>query len=755
MKTKLNIQFILQYITIFFFMLVLANADLMGCSPFCYAFFYALMFVGFNEKLSAVFCMASVLTLSPTLESVLIAVSVVAVGLIMYYIHRLSKREIHIATLICGYLLSFVTEFYYNHSVKYVLFFSTLAIISLFVFINILQVLSIRKNCFRVTLDESVCFMFAIGLIGMGLATINVCGAELYRLILIVIIVSFSATGNIGLCYAITLSFSFGVSISNISLIPIAEFAILTLASGIFTMPHKIKITICVLLAEILVQYIFIHNNTWIDAVPIALGLIVFILIPNRWVSSLSDLVYVKRSELSTRNIINTTRKNIKKRMQELSNIFLDMKHIHLNMVKKDLTRDELVAMLIREVINTTCKDCIDKNRCNRGLGTDNKSNLETLVDIAVTKGKITLLDLPSNMTARCGKVNFLVSTINRLCDEYKQYRSMLGDVNNVKILLADQMGAVSRLMLDIGDEIDTNVTFDIARENKIINKLLSQNIECREVLLYTEKNQETSAVLVIRGTNEDFPTIEKTLSEQLKYPMHVTAITPVENGAFLSVTLRRKNKYDVIFGLSSCNKSGNDECGDCHSIIRLGDNRFLLALCDGMGNGKSAHRMSAMTLGLIENFYKVGFDNDIILESVNKLLAITNQESYSTLDICLLDLNQQIADFIKVGSPFGIVKRDNNIEIIQGGSLPIGALDSVSPFTQKTTITTKDIVIMATDGIIDAFETEDNMSDFVSHLATNNPQTIAEAILNEALHLNNMNAKDDMTVLVSRIYLK
>jgi stage II sporulation protein E len=93
-----------------------------------------------------------------------------------------------------------------------------------------------------------------------------------------------------------------------------------------------------------------------------------------------------------------------------------------------------------------------------------------------------------------------------------------------------------------------------------------------------------------------------------------------------------------------------------------LGGNKFLLALCDGMGAGESAHKMSAMTLGLIENFYKVGFDNDIILESVNTLLSINNQENYSTLDICLLDLEKEIADFIKVGAPAGFIKHESNI---------------------------------------------------------------------------------------------
>ncbi|MBR4999266.1 MAG: SpoIIE family protein phosphatase, partial [Clostridia bacterium] len=314
---------------------------------------------------------------------------------------------------------------------------------------------------------------------------------------------------------------------------------------------------------------------------------------------------------------------------------------------------------------------------------------------------------------------------------------------------------AVSRLLLDVGEEIDTNVRFDIARENKIISRLLNLNIQCKEVLLYTEKNEDVSAVLVVKSEHSYNPLIEKIVSEALKIPMNITKIMPLDESGFNSVQLRKKNKFDCIFGLASCNKAGNEESGDCHSIIRLGGNKFLLALCDGMGAGKSAHKMSAMTLGLIENFYKVGFDNDVILESVNKLLTINNQENYSTLDVCLIDLEKEILDFIKVGSPFALIRRENLIETVEGGALPIGALESVNPSTFKTTISTKDIIIMATDGVVDVFETSENMIEFISRLATNNPQTIADAILNEALHLSNNSAKDDMTVLVARTYLK
>lgn len=759
MKIKSNSwKFVLKYIVVFFVCLVFAKAEINYISPFLIAFFFAGIYVGFEEKLLSIFVLSSALAVNPTLNSLLINITAVAVGLILFYIYKFSKRPIPLYMIFLGFMLGIVTYIYFNHSdFLHLLYYIALGLICLYIFIIVLHVILLRKNCFKLTLNESICFLFSIAILGMGLAPIYILEFSIYRFVLMSIIFIFVSTGSTPMTFAITLSFSLGVGLGSLDLLPLAEFALLTLLANIFSMPAKFKISFVVIIADIFIQYYFfsVGMDLFYQILPIILAGLLFLCIPNKMLNNFSDFVYVKKSELSSRNLINTTRKNIRKRMSELSNVFLDMKQIHLNMVKKDLTKEELIAMLTREIMNTCCKDCLDKNRCTRALGTDNKSNLELLIEIAITKGKVTLLDIPNSLSNRCGKVNNLISLINSLSSEYKQYKNMLTDVNNVKILLADQMGAVSRLLLDIGDEIDTNVSFDIARENKIISRLLSLNIECKEVLLYTEKNEEISAVLILKGKEIYNPIVEKVMSEVLKMPMEITSILPIEDGDFFSVTLRRKNKYDCVFGLASCNKSGNTESGDCHSIIRLGKDRFLLALCDGMGSGKGAHRMSAMTLGLIENFYKVGFDNDVVLESVNKLLAINNQENYSTLDVCLLDLNNEIADFIKVGSPFGLIKRDGNIEIVEGGALPIGALDNISPATKKTTISTKDLIIMVTDGITDAFVSQENIIEYVSKLASNNPQTLAESILNEALRLNDMTAKDDMTVLVSRMYLK
>lgn len=759
MKIKnINSYLILKYLTLAFVCLILANSKIGDLSPMLFAFYFACIFVGVDEKLISAFVLLSSVCVNFSLETFLVAVTIVAVGLIVFYMHKFLRKKIRFITIFTTFLIGCITYIYYHcANFKHIIFFLLLGLICLFVYIVVLQILFLRKNCFKLTLDESICFMFAITTIGLGLAPVEVLNIYVYRLFAMLIILVCAAIGSSSLTFSLILSFMLGVSLSSMSLVPIAEFAVLALLSGVFNINNRFKIVLVVLLGDVLIQYFFLLKSWQLvySLLPLIVASIIFVLLPYKFLNSLSDMVYIKKSELSSRNLINITRKNIKKRMADLSNIFLEMKQIHMNMVKKELTKEELIEMLMREVMATSCKDCLDKNRCTRSLGIENKSNLQVLIEIAVTKGKVTLLDIPSGLSSRCIKVNQLISLINRLSDEYKQYKNMMADVNNVKFLMAEQMGAVSRLLLDVGDEIDANVRFDIARENKIISRLLSCNIQCREVLLYMEKNTDVSAVLIVKKEHSYHPMIEKVLSETLKTPMQITKVTALEENDYNSIHLKKLSKFDCVFGLASCNKSGNTECGDCHSIIRLGGNKFLLALCDGMGAGKNAHKMSAMTLGLIENFYKVGFDNDVILESVNKLLAINNQENYSTLDVCLIDLEKEIADFIKVGAPFGIIKRENETEIVEGGALPIGALDNIEPATYKTTISTKDMIILATDGITDAFKDVENMIDFINHLATNNPQTIAEAILKEALELNAMSAKDDMTVLVARTYLK
>ena len=177
-----------------------------------------------------------------------------------------------------------------------------------------------------------------------------------------------------------------------------------------------------------------------------------------------------------------------------------------------------------------------------------------------------------------------------------------------------------------------------------------------------------------------------------------------------------------------------------------------MFALCDGMGHGNSANKTSDLSISLIENFYKAGYDNQTILTSVNKLLNLGREDVFSALDISVVDLKNGQVDFIKQGATIGFVKKGDSLSRIESNSLPLGILQEVKPKVTKTVLSTDDMVIMLSDGIVDAFK-EDDLEAYLKSLRDNNPQVMADKILNKAKRQQKNYPEDDMTVMVGKIF--
>ena len=63
------------------------------------------------------------------------------------------------------------------------------------------------------------------------------------------------------------------------------------------------------------------------------------------------------------------------------------------------------------------------------------------------------------------------------------------------------------------------------------------------------------------------------------------------------------------------------------------------------------------------------------------------------------------------------------------------------------------DNIILITDGVSDSFASDEAMEDFVKSCYSSNPQNIADKILEQALANNDGRPRDDMTVLVVKIF--
>ena len=220
-------------------------------------------------------------------------------------------------------------------------------------------------------------------------------------------------------------------------------------------------------------------------------------------------------------------------------------------------------------------------------------------------------------------------------------------------------------------------------------------------------------------------------------------------------LVFRKQPPFDAVFGVAKTTKEGSNKSGDTHSVMKLSGDKFMVALSDGMGSGDNAEKISSVAISLIESFYKAGLSGNLILSTVNKLLAINSEDTFTALDISVIDLKTCQADFIKYGSPYGFIIGENGIRIIEGNTLPLGILDELKPSVCQADLSGDNMVLLVTDGVSDAFGSSGEIIDFIRSVPALNPQTLADSIVAKAIELNDGKPKDDMTALAVRLFKK
>jgi stage II sporulation protein E len=125
---------------------------------------------------------------------------------------------------------------------------------------------------------------------------------------------------------------------------------------------------------------------------------------------------------------------------------------------------------------------------------------------------------------------------------------------------------------------------------------------------------------------------------------------------------------------------------------------------------------------------------------------------------MCIIDLHEAMAEFVKIGAASTYIKRGSEIQVISSTSLPAGILSNVDMELTKKRLKDGDIIVMITDGVIDSSseiikQADQWLEKVLREMKTNNPQDIAEYILQRAKENANGNIEDDMTVLVAKFW--
>ena len=471
-----------------------------------------------------------------------------------------------------------------------------------------------------------------------------------------------------------------------------------------------------------------------------------FLLLPTPILKELEDRLIFYREKHLSRIAINRNRSAIGEQLFEISAVFREIENAFTSLGKDDADKDareHLHTLLTNEI----CCKCPDSELCRHAVG---ENALRSLIDFTCNKGKASLIDLPRELSAVCNRQSELLYALNHHLRDYQNYRLQAESAADGRTMLASQAKGISEILRNLALEQSEPLRLYTDKERTLNLALLRAGIVCSEVLIYGE--EENLTLSLITFGRADVKKIAAVASHLFRVEMMISERIALSRDKFCCI-LRQKPLYDAAFGVASATKSGKTVSGDTHSVIKIDETHFMVALSDGMGSGEYARQISESTISLLESFYRAKMPSPLVLSTVNKLLTFHKEESFACVDIAVVDLNSGQADIVKIGSPVGFILSANAVKVLDNASLPLGILDAVRPSAAEHQLGENDILLFVSDGIADAFGSTADLYETLRTVPIRNPQQLVDELLQRALSAYGGVAKDDMTAIAVRLF--
>lgn len=759
-KIKLRVIDVLKYILYFAAMYLLFRARIDALAPFAFAFFAALLYLKQNKYVCSVFYIGAGYLAALSFSSVIYFAVEAAVMLIAFLIHGALKKPVKIlllpiymlaakAAYLGWYMSGASAEVIITRIIE-----TALSMVFAPAFINGLRALIVRGMRFSSTVDENVSLMLLLIAVYTGMYGADLFGFDLAECVAIAAVLIFANIFGSGGGAVIGAALGLGGLICDGTTVFVAVYTVFGLVAGIFAKTVKPLSAMAVLVSEVIMAYFFglYGDYSYLNLLPVIAGALLFLCFPKNRMEFLAAVFGVDRGEELGRYTVNRSRMEMSRKLLQMSDVFREMEIIYERLIFGEDSEEDAVKTLANDLKAACCADCEYISKCYTGCSTEAAESFSSLIAAGICKGKVTLMELDKFLTGRCIKVNTVLQKANHLINIYRQNTLMRKNIDSGKALTARQMGAVSKVFKQLSDQQQQRAVYNERLEKQLLDELCANAIACSEIMVLGEKVGDMTVSLLIVKKHADSSQLSEIVSRVLNTKMMIVARDNGERKNFAVVTLKPVPHFDAVFGVASKRKFGSDASGDTHSLLKISEDKLMLCLCDGMGSGEMAEKISSAAVALVENFYLAGFESDVILNSVNKLLAYAGGDVFAAIDVAAIDLAHGICDFIKIGASESYLKRKNGVDEIAGSSLPLGILEEISPWSRSECLTAGDMIILLTDGVREAFGSGENVLAFLNEVPPLNPKEVAESIIDTAMHITDGRPPDDMTAVVCKI---
>ena len=384
-------------------------------------------------------------------------------------------------------------------------------------------------------------------------------------------------------------------------------------------------------------------------------------------------------------------------------------------------------------------------------------------------------------------KLNNVSETIAEMAQSYNDSAK---DVLNTKNPEEENKEIFIDDLVNNLEDLEDNLFYDDVVENE---EVLSQIYECllkdnemteKELVAILEKNEDCKIEIEAEDIQKDILEVVKLINAT--YRIHklnmMWKVKEASNKRVLATQLggvskvisaiaddidekktdneeekKEKEKYKIEKVVLTKTKNKSEISGDNHIEDKLEDGKYMLAISDGMGSGKQANKSSNTVINMLKKLLTNGFDKEISIGLINSAINInSNEETYATIDLSIVDLNTGNIEFVKNGACPTFVKSNNRVEVVKTVSFPAGMLDKIDLVVYDKDLKENDIIIMCSDGILESNTEYENkevwLKNLLENIETDDIGKIANIIMQESIDNGLGIAKDDMTVIVSKI---
>lgn len=519
----------------------------------------------------------------------------------------------------------------------------------------------------------------------------------------------------------------FNLSIFNILVI----ISVPTIIISFFKEKNKYSTIFLYLISSVIISLLINYKDFKYDLFETLISSLIMLLLPKTALNPINKPNEFFKMYLYYKNDLYNKLDEFSNMFKTLSDQFIKSKH------------NRVLQLANIEVFDKLCFNCFKNQHCHQN---GNHLLMNYLKDGILNNLNDNKIDYIKN---NCLKADAYLKLVDKFMNTYLLKKYQNDELCSLKDIVSSQFLGFSKIMDNykndlINDKLILASSFyqsiKVALEEKNYDIIFVNNYSTSDCFQF-DIAISTVDIKIIK--QEIIPIINKILQCNVEV-IDIFYNNLLSNYIIISIRETKISQISYFY-----KQNGKDlYCGDSVNHLDM-LNKFYFVISDGMGNGIEAKEESNFTINTLFSTLKTKMDISEGIKITNSLLKLKNEfDTYTTIDLIEIDKTSLIANFYKCGAFWSIIKRKEELFIVENYALPIGIIDKVNVVPYKFKLEKDDIIFMMSDGIIDEFNQE------IKNIILSNNETNVQILSCElyAKFYDLKQIKDDATFVCIKI---